>query len=81
MVNADVLAAWMLELGEKVFDVASHANATAFVDIVPFDAHPSELVTCMLHCTPWYFLRRFNRWLKCSMPTYSTPKLSTRRQN
>jgi hypothetical protein len=36
----------MLELGEKVFNVASHANAAAFVDVVPFDVDPSELVPC-----------------------------------
>ncbi len=32
---------WMIELDEEVFDVASHASATAFVDVVPFDVHPS----------------------------------------
>ena len=36
----------MLELSEEVFDVASHANVTAFVDVVPFDVDPGKLVPC-----------------------------------
>ena len=36
----------MLELGEKISNVASHANATAFVDVVPFDVDPSKFVPC-----------------------------------
>ena len=36
----------MIELDEEVFDVALHANATAFVDVVPFDVNPSKFVPC-----------------------------------
>ena len=35
---------WMLKLDEKVFDVALHANSTAFVDVVPFDVHARKFV-------------------------------------
>jgi hypothetical protein len=34
----------MIELDEEVFDVASHAYAATFVDVVPFDVHPSKFV-------------------------------------
>ena len=36
----------MIDLDEEVFDVALHANATAFVDVVSFDVDPSKLVPC-----------------------------------
>ena len=35
---------WVLELGKEVLNVASHANATAFVDIIPFDVDSGKLV-------------------------------------
>ena len=35
---------WMIELNEEVFDVASHAYAAAFVDVVPLDVQPSKFV-------------------------------------
>ena len=37
---------FVLELDKEVLNVASHANATAFVDVVPFDVDPGELVPC-----------------------------------
>jgi len=36
----------MIELDEEVFDVASHANATAFVSVVPLDVNSSKFITC-----------------------------------
>ena len=42
---------------------------------------PQNLSPAILNCTLWKFLRRSRRWLKCLIPAYSTPKLSTRRQN
>jgi hypothetical protein len=36
----------MIELDEEVFDVALHANVTAFVDVVPFDVDPSKFIPC-----------------------------------
>ncbi len=36
----------MLEFDEEVFNVASNANSTAFVGVVPCDVYPSELVPC-----------------------------------
>ena len=34
----------MVELDEEIFDVASHAGAAAFVNVVPFDVHSSKFV-------------------------------------
>jgi hypothetical protein len=34
----------MIELDEEVLDVALHANAAAFVDVVPCDVHPGKFV-------------------------------------
>ncbi len=37
---------WVLELGKEVINVASHANATAFVDVVPLDVDSGKLIPC-----------------------------------
>ena len=37
---------WVLELGKEVLNVALHANATAFVDVVPLDVDLGKLVPC-----------------------------------
>ena len=34
----------MLELDKEVFDIASHANATAFVGVVPFNVDSRKSV-------------------------------------
>ena len=36
----------MLELGKEVLKVATHANATTLVDVVPLDVDSGKLIPC-----------------------------------
>ena len=71
----------MFKLNEQVFNVTWHTDVTAPVGIVPFDINTRKLISGHVELDPVNFLRTSRRWLKCSIPTYSTPKSSKMRQN
>ncbi len=71
----------MFIFDENVLNVAGHTDATSASCVAPLMSIPTNLLPAMLIWTPWNFLRTSQRWLKCSSPTYSTPKSSMIRQN
>ena len=71
----------MLELGEYVVDVSRDVELAAPVVVVPLDGDANKFVAGHVELDAMVFLEEINEELKCSMPTYSTPKSSTMRQN
>jgi hypothetical protein len=67
-----------VKLDEKIVNEAGHTDATPAGCIVPFDVNTCKFVAGHVQLDPMELLER---WLKCSSPTYSTPKSSMMRQN
>jgi hypothetical protein len=71
----------MLKLNEQVFDVPWHADATAMICIVPFDINARKFISGHVALDPVEFLEKVQEVVEVLIPTYSTPKSSTMRQN
>jgi hypothetical protein len=70
----------IFKLDEKVLDVVGHTDATPAVCIVPFDVITRKFVAGHVEQDPMELLENIAE-IKCSIPTYSTPKSSTMGEN
>ncbi len=72
---------WVLELDKEVLNVALHANATAFVDVVPLDVDSGKLIPCHVALYSVVLLEEIQQVVEMFNAHILHTKVVTRRQN
>ncbi len=71
----------MLEFEKQRRYIVWHTDVTVAGSVVPFNVHASKFIAGHVVLHTMEFLEDTEEVVKCSRPMYSTPKLSTIRQN